>query len=303
MQMESEIKTILIPIDFSEKSKNALKVAAKMAVRHEAKLIVAHVVHTYYLIDRGGKQVIGSQTVQETVDRTTAKLNKLKTNLQENYNLEIETRICTQNIVDSVNDLIAKEHVDLVILGTSGKQKMKQFILGSSSYNILLHANCSVLLIPEKFKRTSFKKILFPVRVTHELDQKANLSILLANKNNGDISLLGVGDPDRIVSVKKSFIDMKKNLFLKSADYISEFQLSYDNAEMIIKAAKEKKSDIILLADEDEDSWRSFMADNFFKKIINGTDCPLFIVKSKLKKIKNKPEPNVGYDLTLPIPG
>lgn len=303
MQMESEIKTILIPIDFSEKSKNALKVAAKMAVRHEAKLILIHVVYTYFLIDRGGKQVIGSQTVQETVDRTTAKLNKLKTNLQKNYNLEIETRICTQNIVDSVNDLIARDHVDLVILGTSGKQKMKQFILGSNSYNVLLHANCSVLLIPEKFKRTSFKKILFPVRVKHELDQKANLSILLANKNNGDISLLGVGDPDRIVSVKKSFIDMKKNLFLKSADYISEFQLSYDNAEMIIKAAKEKKSDIILLADEDEDSWKSFMADNFFKKIINGTDCPLFIVKSKLKKIKNKPEPNVGYDLTLPIPG
>lgn len=301
--MESEIKTILIPIDFSEKSKNALKVAAKMAVRHEAKLILIHVVYTYFLIDRGAKQVIGSQTVQETVDRTTAKLNKLKTNLQENYNLEIEVRICTQNIVDSVNDLIARDHVDLVILGTSGKQKMKQFILGSNSYNVLLHANCSVLLIPEKFKRTSFKKILFPVRVKHELDQKANLSILLANKNNGDISLLGVGDPDRIVSVKKSFIDMKKNLFLKSADYISEFQLSYDNAEMIIKAAKEKKSDIILLADEDEDSWKSFMADNFFKKIINGTDCPLFIVKSKLKKIKNKPEPNVGYDLTLPIPG
>ena len=41
----------------------------------------------------------------------------------------------------------------------------------------------------------------------------------------------------------------------------------------------------------------------FFKKIINGTDIPLLIVKSKLKKIKNNKERIEGYDLTMPIPG
>ena len=96
---------------------------------------------------------------------------------------------------------------------------------------------------------------------------------------------------------------MKKNLFLKSANYNSEFQLSHDNADLITKAANDKNSDIIILADQDEDSWKSFMADNFFKKIINGTDIPLLIVKSKLKKIKNNKERIEGYDLTMPIPG
>ena len=182
-------------------------------------------------------------------------------------------------------------------------KKMKQFILGSNSYNVLLNANCSVLLIPKKFKKTSFKKILFPVRVNHELDQKADISVLLAEKNNGGINLLGVGDLDQMADVKKDYIEMKKNLMLKSADYESEFQLSHDNAEVIIKAAIEKKSDIIILADEDEDSWKSFMADNFFKKMINGTDIPLLIVKSKLDRIKDKTEKLTGYDLSMPIPG
>ncbi len=303
MKMPTKITTILLPTDFSIKSKNAMKLAVKMAQRHHAKLILTHIVHTYYLIDRGGKQVIGSQTVQENIDQARLKLKDLKNSLELKYKVPIETIICNQDIVSSINDLILSEEVDLVIMPTSGRQNMKQFILGSNSYNVLLHANCSVLLVPEKFKRTSFKKILFPVRVQNELDQKANLSILLANKNNGGINLLGVGDPENMASVRTSYIQMKKNLTLKSTDYVSEFKLSHDNAEIIANAANEKDCDIIMLADHDEDSWKSFMSDNFFKKIINKTNIPLFIVKSKLKRLQSEPENTSGYDLTLPIPG
>lgn len=303
MKMKTEIKTILVPLDFSDKSKNALKVAAKMALRHQAKLIVTHVVYTYYLIDRGGKQVIGSQTVQENMDDGKIKLEKLRLRLLEKYDLNIETKISTQNMVDTINELVLTDEVDLVVMGTSGSQKMKQFILGSNSYNVLLHANCSVMLIPENFKKTSFKKILFPVRVKHELDQKADLSVLLASKNEGGINLLGVGKPNKLVDVRKAYMEMKKNLLLKSADYLSEFQVSNDNAGMICKAAKDKQSDIIILADQDEESWKSFMSDNFFKKMINKSDVPLLIVKSKLKKINSNTERIANYDLTMPIPG
>lgn len=303
MKMPTKINTILLPTDFSMKSKNAMKLAVKMAQRHHAKLILTHVVHTYYLIDRGGKQMIGSQTVQENLDQAQLKLKDLKDRLELKYNVPIETRISNQDMLSSINDLILTEDVDLVIIPTSGRQNIKQFILGSNSYNILLHANCSVLLVPEKFKRTSFKKILFPVRVLNELDQKANLSILLASKNKGGINLLGVGDPENMNAVRTSYIEMKKNLMLKSTDFVSEFKLSHDNAEIIINAANEKESDIILLADQDENSWKSFMADNFFKKIINKTNVPLFIVKSKLKRLEPEPEIKGGYDLTLPILG
>lgn len=301
--MKTEIKTILLPTDFSNLANNALNVAAEMAKRHKAKLIVVHTVNTYYMVGRGGKQVIGSELIQENMDIAKTNLDELQTNLNTKYNLDIETKISTENIVDSINDLILTDQVDLVVIGTSGQQNVKQFILGSNSYNVLLNANCSVLLIPESFKKTSFKRILFPVRVKHELDQKADLSILLANKNNGDINLLGVGDIDQMVECKKDYIEMKNTLKLNSAEYKSEFQLSHDNAEIIAKAAIEKKSDIIILADEDEDSWKSFMADNFFKKMINSTDIPLLIVKSKLDRLKNNTDRDMGYDLTMPIPG
>ena len=301
--MKSEIKKILLPTDFSLKSNNALKVAAKMAQRHDAKLIVTHVIYTYYLIDRGGKQVIGAQTIQQSTERAKMKLDRLKDHFSEKYNLQIETKISTQNIVETINESIETDDIDLVIVGISGKQSMKHFFLGSNSYNILLHSNCSVLLIPEQFNKTGFKNILFPVRVNHELHQKADLSILLSKKNSGKIKLLGVGKPNPIVKIKKAFLEMQKNLYMKSANYSSEFKISEDCATIIAEIANKKNSDIIMLADQDENSWKSFMAENFFKKMINETEIPLFIVKSKFKKIKNKTERITNYDFTMPIPG
>jgi hypothetical protein len=88
---------------------------------------------------------------------------------------------------------------------------------------------------------------------------------------------------------------------MKDADYVDEFKLCVDNANVIVETAQDEESDIILLADQDENSWKSFMGENFFKKIINGTDVPLFIVKIKGAKIDETPLS--GYDVTLPFPG
>jgi nucleotide-binding universal stress UspA family protein len=303
MKMKTKIATILLPTDFSPKSNNALKLAAKMAQRHGAKLIITHVVHTYFLVDHGGKQVIGSETVQNSIDCAKDKLEALKQSLENDYNLNVEIIISTQNLTDSLNEICVSENVDLVIVGTSGRQNMKEFILGSNSYNILQYSCCSVLLVPENFTNTDFKKILFPVRVQNGLAQKAALSVLLAEKNKGGINLLGVGDPDRMVSVRTAYLEMKKNLLENEVEYTSEFKLSHDNAELICEAADNDQCDVILLTDQDENSWKTFMADNFFKKMINNTNIPLFIVKSKLKKVEDESEQTGGFDLTLPIPG
>lgn len=301
--MQTEINTILVPTDFSPKSNNALKVAVKMAKRHEAKLILVHMVHTFYIIDKGGKQVVGSKVVEDTLESAQVKLEQTRIAISDKYNLAIETHISTQNLVDTVNEFILKKNIDLVILGSSGQQTYKEFFLGSNSYNVLLHANCSILLIPEKFKKTIFKNILLPIRVTHELQQKSELSLLIARKNEGEIYLLGIGKEEPIIKMKNAYGEIKKALYNESAEYSADFKITANSAEMIAQEAIEKNCDIILIADRDEDSWKSFMAENFFKKIINSTDIPLLFVKSKLKRIKYDSTSLENYDLTLPIPG
>lgn len=299
--MYTGIRTILVPTDFSPKAKNALKLAATMATRHKAKLVVMHAVQTHYMTDRGGKHLIAGQTAQQNLENATASLEKLHEFLSQTYNLDVETVISAQGLIESINELVRSHDIDLVVVGTGGRQSVKEFFLGSNSYSAMLHSHCSVLLVPQDFEKTAFEKILFPVRVENELEQKAELSLLLAQKNNAGINLLGVGDSDRVAAVRKAYIEARKQLMLKSADYVSEFRLCDDNANAIIEVAQDDESDIILLADQDENSWKSFMGENFFRKIINGTNVPLLIVKPKL--LKDREEDIAGFDVTLPVHG
>lgn len=303
MKMNTEIKNILVPTDLSEKSTNAIEMAVQMAIRHHARVILFHIIPNYFMIDRTGKQVIGYETIKENVKKAEASLEALKTALTEKYKaVTIETTIKHEDLVDSMNDFVVSEDIDLVVVGTSGKQKLRQLILGSSSYDMLSYVHCSILLVPETCKNYRFKKILFPVRVLDNLTDKLELSLTIAEKNQSVISLLGISDeygPDRLAY---AFLDLKKQLIMKSADYTAEFLLTQDKAIEISEFSKKEAADLIVLNHEDEESWKSIFSENFLKKIINATDIPLLFLKPKIT-IKISQDTNIRYDITLPCPG
>lgn len=301
--MKDQIKNILVTVDFTEKSNNALKMAVQMALRHSAKIIVFHNINNFYVIDRTGKQVIGTDTIQENVDKAEQSLNDLKFTLQKQYNLHIESAIKSDNLLNSINDLIEEENIDLIITGTSGRQKFLQLFLGSTSYEILTGANCSVLLVPEQCQKYTFEKILVPVRVLEHLNDKLDLSLSIAKKNKGMISLLGISSEDELIQIKDAYQLLKKNLSNESAEYTSEFLLTRDKAVQISKFSKNDDADIIILNYHDEESWKSIFSENFLKQMINKTDIPLFFLKQKTEITKINTEDNAGFDITLPCPG
>ncbi|REC79422.1 hypothetical protein DRF60_06240 [Chryseobacterium elymi] len=301
--MNTAIKNILVPTDLSEKSLNAIEMAVQMAIRHHARIILFHMIPNYFMIDRTGKQVIGYKTIEENTIKVQAGLDALKTALTERYEgLKIETKIRHQDLVDSMNDFVVSENIDLVVVGTSGRQKLKQLILGSSSYHMLSYVHCSVLLVPETCTHYSFKKILFPVRVLDNLNAKLELSLIIAKKNQGVISLLGISDEYGPESLTNAFLDLKKQLHMRSADYTSEFLLTRNKAIEISEFSKKKAADLIILNYEDEESWKSIFSENFLKKIINATDVPLLFLKPKITIKIPQGNPN-AYDITLPCPG
>jgi len=303
MKMNTEIKTILVPTDFSEKSNNAVAMATEMAMRHQSKILLFHVVNNYYLIDRSGKQVIGTKVVQENTEKAEDALETLKKSIQEKYSsLQVDIQLKSEHMVNSMNDLMISEDVDLVVMGTKGEQKLKQFILGSFSYSVLSNVHCSVLLIPEGFKKYEFKKILFPVRVLDYLNDKLELTLSLAKKNKSIINILGISDQNDVKNLTTAYLDVKKKLFIKSADYTSDFLLTEDKAVHISKFSKEENADLIVLNYEDEESWKSFFSENFLKKIINNTEIPLFFLKPKITR-KHTDKDLGNYDITLPYPG
>lgn len=298
------MKSILVGIDFTDKSTNALKMAIQMAIRHQSKIILFHSVAHHSIIDRTGKQIIGSDIMQENFEKTEMSVNEIKVKLQSQYpKICFEKSIKNDSIINGLNDTIVEENVDLVICGTSGNQNFKQVLLGSVSYQILTEAKCSVLMVPEKCQKYSFDRILVPVRVLEDLSEKIDLSVIIAKKNNAFINLLGICNEDDLFKIKNAYKSVKKTLAVNSQEYISQFVLTNDKATQISKISKDHLADLIIMNYKDENSWKSLFSENFFKQIINYTELPLYFLKNITNQNKDTDTKSVGIDITLPCPG
>lgn len=299
----SPIKKILAPIDFSEKSENATRAAAQMAVRHRAKIVLIHVVNSYFITDRAGRQILGGDSITQDIDAATRRLEGFRDILKQRHpNLKIETIVKTGLVSDTIADMVNESNTDLVVIGTAGHQKLKQALLGSNSYTMLTRLNCSVMLVPEEFNKTSFNHILFPVRTLSHLRTKLRLAIAIANRNDGIINLSGIGNSSNFPKLRREFLLLKRSLKNRAQRFHSELVLTDDNAETISKLSNEKPCDIVMLNYEDEMKWKSLFAENFFKKIINNTHSALLFIKPK-NTVTIEQASFSGYDFTMPIPG
>lgn len=276
--------------------------AVHMARRHNARIILFHNVMKFFVIDRVGRQMVGEDTASKQYTDAEKSLETIKNSLQQSYNdIPFLTRIGTDTITNSINTIVEEEAVDIVITGTSGKQGLRELILGSSSYQILTGVNCSVLLMPEGSQQYKFEKILVPIRVLDKLNEKLEISKLIAEKNKGFISLFGISDNENLTGIRRAFIKIRESLKGSETEHYTSFVISNDKALEISKASKDAEFDLIILNYQDEESWKSFFSENFFKQIINNTSVPLLFFKDK-DSPSHGPEPT-SYDITLPFPG
>ena len=146
--------TILVPLDFSKCSENALAVAVQLADKIHSKIIALHVVH---LTDGGGMEnfafvpddyQLKTEIAQKGLDESIASMVKLvRRNLSQDP--DIDTLIEVGAVETTICEAAEKHKVDYIIMGTQGEVSVLDKYMGSTAYNVIKHAPCPVMAIPE----------------------------------------------------------------------------------------------------------------------------------------------------------
>jgi nucleotide-binding universal stress UspA family protein len=142
------IHRILVPIDFSEHSKNALKYAIPYAVQFRARLDLLYVVEpTIYPADFSFGQVGFPNIEEELRKRGGEELEALLRN-------EIKGRVPSEAVVRTGKPFYeifeyAREHnIDLIIIATHGHTGVEHILFGSTVEKVVRKAPCPVLVVP-----------------------------------------------------------------------------------------------------------------------------------------------------------
>lgn len=149
--MDSQIRKILVPIDFSDYSKNALRYAQDFARVYNAKLYLVYVIEpVIYPADFSMGQVALPSMDIEMNTRAKEELDNLaKKELPE---MEAKTIIKTGKPFVEIIETASEEDVDLIIIATHGHTGVEHILFGSTAEKVVRKAPCPVLTLREPIK-------------------------------------------------------------------------------------------------------------------------------------------------------
>ncbi len=160
------MKKILIPIDFSETSSNAIKYAIGLFKYDMCEITLMH--------------AYADDVYRETKEMTRANFEEFKYAYQRSADRDLKKEIaaihknypnpkhkykwvsCFTSLVDEINEIVETDNMDLVIMGTKGKTAKRKITFGSNTLQVIKYVKCPVLAVPVEYTSKHPQKIIFP---------------------------------------------------------------------------------------------------------------------------------------------
>jgi nucleotide-binding universal stress UspA family protein len=217
------MKKILFPTDFSDVAKNAFIYALKVADSIHAEIITLHVYElpqASYIDVTPYLHEIYEVTELSNFENYKDEVPVLRQIADENNltHIKISHVLVMGSFIRKTLELIQKEKIDFVVMGTKGATGLKETFLGTVTTKVINNTRAIVLAIPEHCQYKPIKKILF---ITEYLPQ--------------DMVIL-----KEIIVLAKVFKAHIDCLFVKATHQIDAEEFMEDWRQMI------KKEDVVL---------------------------------------------------------
>ena len=156
--MEIKIKKVLVPIDFSDYSKSALRYAVNFAKTYNAEIILVYVIEpVIYPPDFSMGQIAIPAVNTEWDIKAKEELDQLaKDEIPADIN--VTSVIKTGKPFVEIIDTAAEFDIDIIIIATHGHSGVEHILFGSTAEKVVRKAPCPVLTLREPIKGFKFRE-------------------------------------------------------------------------------------------------------------------------------------------------
>ena len=153
------MKKILIPVDFSEHSEYALEVGATLAKKHDASLIVLHMMGLSEAVLTKDE----SQEMFEAIYYMKLAEKRFNEFLDKDYLKDVKVEVTVQNYKEfhEINNVAKDFEADLILMGSHGASGLKEVFVGSNTEKVVRTSDIPVLVIKHQIKEFKMGKVVF----------------------------------------------------------------------------------------------------------------------------------------------
>jgi len=141
------LKEILVPIDFSEQSRSALRYALALGKKFQDKLTLLYVVEPIpYPYDFGAAFPLVVDT-KDVISEANTRLADFANTGRGNSGCKIARLVRVGQPFHEICASAEELKTDLIVIATHGYTGLKHVLLGSTAERVVRHASCPVLVV------------------------------------------------------------------------------------------------------------------------------------------------------------
>jgi nucleotide-binding universal stress UspA family protein len=302
---------ILVPLDFSGESRQALESAVPLARAQAARISLIHVVQSPAIAGPlpDGNHFVPLNIVSST-RQAEARLGDMALELLPE-DVRGKTLVCEGEPVTEILTAAERHQVDLIALSTHGYTGFSRVLLGSTARSVVRQAPCSVLTIrrqpgrsalrvlaqakPVYPDRPTWRRILVPLDFSLTSLHALNIAVPLARASGAHCDLLHVVEPKvphagmdgaiLAAPLPVSASDVQRQLFrvcerfvpaaLDTTLLVAEGRA----AATIVERAQARAADVIVLSTHGRKGLNRLLLGSTAEQVVCHATCPVLVVR------------------------
>ncbi len=275
------MKRILVPIDFSEKSIYATKMASQIALLTQSELYLLHIIDV-------PEDVVDPVSYNEFSD-VTAKmlyLKKTKEKFEKFKQSPFLKDIDVTGIVtyyDSFKGIIteAKKHqIDLIVMGSKGTSGLDEILVGSNTEKVVRNSDIPVLVVKNDADAFNIKNVVFASNFSPKVQKSFQNIIDFAATFDATLHLLRVTTIQNFETSKT--VEDRMDEFTKGYNVENCKKVIYNDMsieEGVINYADKVNADVIAINTHQRKGLAHLFTGSISKDVSNHAKLPVITFK------------------------
>lgn len=281
------MKKLLVPTDFSAEAASALKVAAYIAKKTGAEIILFNVIEMALPVDYYRAPVGDLATLPIPTDNTVQmkalkemkqKLKAIEHQLSEQeIKCKSEVDVDVDNVFKDISEVIAKrEDVDLIIMGSKGASGLSEVLIGSNTERVVRYAKTPVLTVKSMEDNFKISQIVYSTDFEETSPVIVKKAKEIAALFRAHLCLLYVNTPNYFISNQD--INLKFEKLVKEyniTNYSTHIYNDFNEEKGILNFTKEIGGDLIIMPTNGRTGLSHLINGSITENIVNHTSVPV----------------------------
>lgn len=271
------LKNILLATDGSEYSEGAIQEAIYLAKSCSAKLTVIYVLEVNAELETEGPKIVEKMenTAREHLDRIR------KTAAQDNVECEVIVSR-TDQPYKAIIEEAGKRTADVIVMGRRGRTGLKKILMGSVTAKVIGYASAKVLVVP-KDAEIKAETIMVATDGSTSCEAAEREAISMSKRCHPKVKktfALSVAPADSDLPRAQANVE---RVMAKAKEHGVEMEPLATvgrRYEMILKTAKEKNADIIIMGTYGRTRIDKLLMGSVSERVVGLSHCPVLIVKA-----------------------